>query len=169
MRQSLAALLLGALLLAAPSAADAQTTTPTVGAFGVGPRLSITDDGDFAIGAEARIRLLTLAETIGLVIRPTFDYFIVDDVTLLDFSADALFTIDVGNAMIQPYGIAGLGIYYFSFDFLGESESEIDLGLNLGAGITFLPTRRIQPFAELRATIKDGTLILFTAGVIFVL
>lgn len=140
--------------------------------IGVGPRLflDLDNDSEFALGAEARFGVFAITPTIRLDVRPYFDYIFVDsaiDVTVFDFGADALFAFDIGNAIVEPYALAGLSIVHASADGGGSST---DAGLNLGGGAKFLTSGRIQPFAELRVTIGgDFDPFFLGGGVLFIL
>jgi hypothetical protein len=148
---------LGAALLATPTRADAQM------AFGVGPRISLEiDDVELAVGAEARIALVRLGERMRLDLRPSFDFYTYGG-TFIQISADALLAIDLGNQMIEPYGIAGLTMFYVSAAAISNTE----FGFDLGGGARFLTSGRFQPFAELRASFAGFTTILLTGGVLF--
>jgi hypothetical protein len=160
-----AAALTAALLL---TAREASARPP----IGIGPRVSLNLDGtDLGIGAEARIGLLQLSPMMRLDLRGSFDwYFPGSDVTFFVLAADALLAFPLASVpMVEPYALAGLGIAHTSVDVGGFEGSATDVGLHLGGGAKFLPTGAIQPFAELRIWVGDGSFVAITGGVLFVL
>jgi hypothetical protein len=162
MRRVLLAII-GASILFLSTRSEAQVT------IGLGPRLSVTDDGDLAIGAEGRFGLAHLTPNLRIDLRPTFDYVFIEDVTFFAVGVDALLGIGIGSTTIEPYAIAGVGFFHSSVDFLGETVSDTSFGLNLGGGARFLLDGRIQPFAEARLSVEEGSIIFITAGVLFIL
>jgi hypothetical protein len=130
------------------------------------------DSGDFALGAEARIGVATIVGPVRLDVRPFFDYYFIDeeagvDVSLFGLGADAIFAFKLSRPIVEPYALAGLSIFIASVEFAGESESETEVGFNLGGGARFLTDGFIQPFVELRLTLGDVDPILIGGGVLF--
>jgi hypothetical protein len=89
-------------------------------------------------------------------------------VTFFQLSVDALLAFPLANLpTVEPYALAGLGIFHTSVDVGGFEGSSTDVGLNLGGGAKFLPTGAIQPFAELRISIQSGSFVQIAGGVLF--
>ncbi len=160
MKRALASLTLGAVLaLSAPAArADAL----------IGPRLSLDleDDTEVVIGAEGRFGLTALGRSVGLQLRPSFDYYLIDNFTLIQLAMDFIFAFEVSRS-VEPY--VGLGLSVFFYDPEGAGDGGSEAGLNLFGGVKFLPYGRVQPFVELRPTIGDIDPILLSFGVLFLL
>lgn len=141
-------LALGALALA--PVASAQTR------FEAGAGYNFDAEAAF-IGAGARIPMRTYPITLA----PHVDYYFVDDVTVLQGNIDGLYSFP--GVSFSPYVGGGLGLVYATAD--GESDTEA--GLNLLFGAEFNTTSRLRPYAQVRATINDGTSIGVSGGVIF--
>jgi hypothetical protein len=140
----------------------------------LGPRLHIeTDDNsDAAIGVELRSEIGRLGRNAYIDLRPSFDYYLFDDdgagidVTLLGFGMDALFRFEIAPSA-ELYGVAGLEVFLFSVDTPAGDDSDTEVGVNLGAGLRFLPNEKVQPFVELRATVGDVEPVLLGGGILF--
>src|SRR5262249_9129474 len=137
----------------------------------LGPRLDLDTDGsDVGIGLELRLDLAQLAPSVRLDLRPAFDWiFVGHDITFFMIGADPLFAFNVRPPTVEPYAIAGLGIFHASYSNCFGCETYTRVGLNLGGGARFLLDGKVQPFVELRASIRDGSFVLLTGGVLFLL
>lgn len=152
----------------APAAADDPTR--------FGPRVHIeTDDSsDAAIGLELRSEIGRLGRNAFIDLRPSFDYYLFDDdgagidVTLLGLGMDALFRFELAPSA-ELYGVVGLEVFIFSVDTPAGDDSDTEVGVNLGAGMRFLPHDKVQPFVELRATVGDVEPVLLGGGILFAL
>ena len=155
-----------AALVAAATPAKAEDVPPGTNYIGVAPRVGvqINHEAQFVLGAEGRFGVVQITPMVRLDIRAVFDYLFQSDFTIFDTAGDAIFSFDIKNELFEPYAIAGLNVYYVS----GFGASDTRLGLNLGGGAKFLPKTRMQPFAELRFSIQDGTPIILAAGFMFV-
>src|SRR5262245_17080504 len=135
MRRTLASFILVAGLVAFSHAAEARAVL-------LGPRLSLDidddfdDDSDIALGAELRIELATIGRNVGMQLRPSFDFYFIDNVDLFNLSLDFLFVFNVSSS-VEPYAGAGLGIFFWDPDGPGDGGSEA--GLDLVGGVKFLP------------------------------
>src|SRR5262245_21062540 len=152
------------------SPAAAQEVPPGTNYIGVAPRVGVqlNHESQFVLGAEGRFGIINLGPSVRLDIRPVFDYFFQSNVTIFDICGDAIFAFDVHQELLSPYAFTGLNITHASVDTGVGSASDTRVGLNLGGGVVFLPKTRIQPFAELRFTIQDGSPIVLAGGVIFI-
>jgi len=146
------------------AAADAYAGGPP-SLYGVAPRVSIElRDTHLALGGEARFTVATFGSNLRFDVRPSFDYYIYDGGSLLGLSGDGLFAYDLRSDAVEPYVGAGLSLLIASAD---RADTVTRIGLDLLAGLRFVPRRQLQPFAELRATVGDIDPLLLTGGVIF--
>lgn len=119
--------------------------------LGVRGSYELDDVEAFALGAGLRISTPTLP----IAINPTFDYYFVDDnddfasiedvtdVSLMQFTVNALYEFGFDNAAFTPYAGPGLSVVRWSVN----DESETDVGLNLVGGAQF-NTGSLRPFVE---------------------
>lgn len=143
----------GALVIA-PAPASAQ--------FRVGPHVGYNIDNESAfIGADAFIGVYRLTDMIAIHANPGLSYYFIEDITLLAFDLDVALLIEVSDT-ITPYVAPGLGISYVSF--LGASDTDLDFNLIGGA---MFEIAGVQPFAELRLRLGDGSALEFAGGVLF--
>lgn len=116
------------------------------------------EEGAFQLGGQAQFGLANLP----LVINPSVDYFFngIDDVNVLQFNVDALFTFGVDNTLFTPYAGAGLGITRVALKadipLLGNlvEAEETNYGLNVLGGAIF-GEGPVQPYVQARVTIGD--------------
>ena len=135
--------------------------------FELGPRLGFDlEVEELHIGVEARFDLPSV--DLPIKIKPSIDYFFVENFTLMSFDANGIYEFDLEGGTITPYAGAGLGITYWSFDTefegFGIDASETNVGLNLLGGAVF-GSGGMRPFAEVRFNTDD--LLTLTGGVLF--
>jgi hypothetical protein len=143
-----------------------------------------------SLGAEARLSFALSP----LIIALSFDYFFVQDRTLFQVGANALYDLPVAHSFLYPYVGAGLGVTRFALPETGpvpdpEGEEPQDsampapgsstpggtdsngvrTGLNLVAGLRFdhveLPL--VRPFSQVTLSLGPIDLLTVTAGVLF--
>ena len=154
-----AVILVSGLLAAAPCPATAQTH--------FGGQLSWANDFDFGVGGRVEVPLDSWKE--GLKGIGSADFFFPGDVDVSYFELNAglaySFSIE-GKADLLPYVGGGLNLARVSAEFLGETISDTEMGLNLLAGSRF-GTGRLKPFAELRIELSGGEQFVLAAGILF--
>jgi len=149
MQKTFSLLALGALVLAPVASAQAR--------FEVGAGYDFDREAAF-IGAGARTPLRSFPITLA----PHVDFYFRDNVTDFQGNLDGLYSFP-GNSF-SPYVGAGLALNYFK---VKGRDSDVNAGLNLLFGAEFNSASRLRPYAQMRATINDGTAIGLGAGVIF--
>jgi hypothetical protein len=122
-------------------------------------------------GAEARFSF----ELSPLIVALSFDHFFVEDRTLFQVGANALYDLPIGHAFLYPYAGAGVGVTRFALpEMAGAASSNADsngtrMGLNLVGGLRFdhaaLPVAR--PFAQVAATVGPIDLLTVVGGILF--
>jgi opacity protein-like surface antigen len=124
-----------------------------------------------SIGGEARFSF----ELSPLIVGLTFDHFFVEDRTLFQVGANALYDLPIGLSAVYPYVGVGIGATHFALPekpgspLVGEDSNGTRLGMNLLGGVRFqhvaLPV--VRPFAQ--GTVSLGPIDLFTivGGVLF--
>jgi len=147
-------LLFIALLLSSSLAMSAQNLE-----FGAGVQLVDVFDG-FGIQGKA---LYNYDERID--IAGTFTFYIDD---FLDFAVDLDGHYKLLNVSdkFNLYPMAGLNISRASFDILGVSGSDTDVGLNLGAMFDF-DFESYRFYAEPKIIITTGSPLMISGGVLF--
>jgi Outer membrane protein beta-barrel domain len=132
--------------------------------------------GAFGTGLNTGLDLMT-----GLEYRPTgtgpvsfraeigWDHFGVSGLTassnIIHFAIDALYDVVIPNSFLQPYAIAGFGVYNVSENISAEcgtdqfgnpvicssqSGSSTGVGINMGGGLRYLLSRNAQAYFEAR-------------------
>lgn len=132
--------------------------------------------GDYGTGLNTGLDLMA-----GLEYRPTgtgpvsfrgeigWDHFGVSGLTassnVIRFAVDALYDVVIPNSFLQPYAIAGFGIYNVSENISAEcgtdqfgnpvicssqSGSNTGVGINMGGGLRYLLGRNAQAYFEAR-------------------
>lgn len=165
------------ILILGTISASAQTETRIGALVAYG-----TEIENIGIGANAEFPI-----TEKLTVSPSFIYFLPKDefgikVNWFEVNANANYYF-LQEETISIYGLAGLNYTnvkttFDGFDDLGEfgemfdfgEEGEISdgrFGLNLGAGINYIMSGSITPFAELKYVIIDGSQLVIAAGVRF--
>lgn len=131
------------ILFAIPAAGLAQIDS----GFGIGPRLGYykaadADEGNFLAGVQLRGRL---SEVFGIEIAAEYragEKYGIGDVqsvktSYVPVTASAMVFLPVSEHF-APYGLAGLGAYYTTYDTEGfddDLESEFNVGYHLGFGL----------------------------------
>lgn len=100
-----------------------------------------------------------------VIINPSIETYFIENLTWLQIDLNALYPFGIDNQSFTPYAGGGLGINYFKPE---NGDSNTEAGLNLIAGATF-GFSRIQPFAEARINIDNGTNVGIRGGVLFTL
>lgn len=131
-----------------------------------------------SVGAEARFGF-TLSP---LVVALTFDHFFVEDRTLYQIGANALYDLPIAHAFLYPYAGVGLGVTGFALPegadgslMMGQGAQETSdsngtrLGLNLAGGVRFehVDVPLVRPFAQVMATVGPIDLLTVVGGVLF--
>jgi hypothetical protein len=159
----LAAAVCAAALVGAPGASAQQTA--------VGAGLAYTDLDPFGLGIQVN-GYVPIAAIPGLRVGGDFTYYLPESESFNGQSLDMnLFAIN-GNAqyflMAAPefglYGLAGLSLARVSVSFMGQSESETEMGLNLGIGGEFTVGFGAI-FGEAKLVTGDADRIVIAAGV----
>jgi outer membrane immunogenic protein len=147
-------------MLAAPTAVQAQLEA--------GPILAYYDDLEaIGVGAFIAIPVPQLAE--GFAIVPDFTWYFPDGFDYFEVNGDLAYFFPVAaDAPVMPFAFAGLNIARMSVDFGGTigSQSNTDVGLNLGGGVQFA-AGSINPFAGAKFAIQDGTGFVIFGGLGF--
>jgi hypothetical protein len=169
------ALMMFALASAVGSAARADTGVQ-LGARG---GIQLLDDDElrsrnaFSVGVEARFAF----ELSPLIVNLTFDHFFVEDRTLFQIGANALYDLPVGLSFLYPY--LGLGVGATGFEvpetagpammMMGGDSNGTRLGMNLLGGVRFdhvaLPV--VRPFAQVMLSVGPIDLFTIVGGVLF--
>lgn len=100
------------------------------------------------------------------------------DASIVRFAVNGLYDFPVSNSALQPYALAGLGIYHLTAGVnncpvnVNCSGGNTGLGLNLGGGVRYALST-IQLFAEIRYQVAlvsgDAPFIPLQFGVRYVL
>lgn len=140
---------------------------------------ALRDQSAPSVGAEARLSF----ELSPLIVALTFDHFFVEDRTLFQVGANALYDLPIGHSFLYPYLGAGVGVTRFalpesgptlsSFEASGTPEAQdsngMRMGLNLVGGVRFdhvdLPV--VRPFAQVMVTLGPIDLLTIVGGVLF--
>lgn len=137
----------------------------------VGPRAGFDVGGDVEelfIGADGRIGLASLP----VLLNPAFDYYFTEDnLTVFQFSANALYEFGIDNQMFTPYAGAGIGFTRVSIDtdvgdFFGFDTSSTETGINLIGGAQF-ETGNLKPYVQAQITLGDIDLFTIGGGLLF--
>lgn len=163
-----------ALASAAGSAAHADTGVQVGARTGI----QLLDDDElrsenaFSIGLEARFSF----ELSPLIVGLTFDHFFVEDRTLFQVGANALYDLPVGLSFLYPYVGVGVGATGFALPetagppVMGGGDSNgTRLGMNLLGGVRFdhvaLPV--VRPFAQVMLSVGPIDLFTIVGGILF--
>jgi hypothetical protein len=131
----------------------------------------------FSIGAEARFSF----ELSPLIVGLTFDHFFVEDRTLFQVGANALYDLPLGLSFLYPYLGVGVGVTSFALPetaepqmtpgspVSGDDSNGTRLGMNLLGGVRFdhvaLPV--VRPFAQVMLSVGPIDLFTIVGGVLF--
>jgi hypothetical protein len=126
----------------------------------------------FTVGAEARFSF----ELSPLLVGLTFDHFFVEDRTLFQIGANALYDLPLGLSFLYPY--LGVGVAATGFELpetagppaMGGGDSNgTRLGMNLLGGVRFdhvaLPV--VRPFAQVMLSVGPIDVFTVVGGVLF--
>ena len=118
------------------------------------------DDTGFQVGIGTDFVAPFNIANLDLSIRPSVEYQFFDlpdgvdvDVTALQFNGDVVARF-AGSPTLQPYGGAGIALFYQSFDDGDDSDSDTELGFNLFGGAEF-SMGQLNPFAQARISFFD--------------
>jgi opacity protein-like surface antigen len=127
-----------------------------------------------SIGGEARFSF----ELSPLIVGLTFDHFFVEDRTLFQVGANALYDLPVGLSFLYPYVGVGVGATHFARPETPQTpESQATagdsngtrLGMNLLGGVRFehvdLPV--VRPFAQGMVSLGPIDLFTIVGGLLF--
>jgi hypothetical protein len=169
--------LVGILLIGFATAAAPAVRADTGVQVGLRGGIQLLDDPALRhkdapfVGAETRLSF----ELSPLIVALTFDHFFVEDRTLFQVGANALYDLPIGHAFLYPYVGAGVGVTHFALpEVAGAATSNADsngtrLRLNLVGGVRFdhvaVPVAR--PFAQVAATVGPIDLLTVVGGVLF--
>jgi outer membrane protein X len=99
-------------------------------------------------------------------INPGFIFFLVDDgpfdkQNFWTFNANGNFYFHDSES-VSVYGIGGLNLSTYSYEFGDNEDSNTELGINLGIGSNFDVGGSVMPYAELKYVLGDfDQLVLF--------
>lgn len=147
------------LLLAGVISFSASAQTRVGGHLAFGSEIE-----SFGIGAVAEFMI---KENMG--ISPSFTYFFGDEyynMWELNGNFNYYFATE---GVAQFYGLAGLNFANVSYDDdVYESDSNTEMGLNLGIGSNFaISNDKILPYAEIKYVISDYDQLVILAGIKF--
>ena len=127
--------------------------------FRIGPSISFGTDTDLGIGVKAKFDLDDQFK-----ISPSFNLLSTGDVSIFEINGDVHYAFsDNGNVMF--YGLGGLNIAVVS----GDSVSNTDIGLNLGAGGEYVIADKFNAFTEAKFGLGGAEQLLISAGIYFTL
>ena len=148
--------------LAMPGLASAQTV--------VGPTVLYHDNADFGVGAFVMFPLEQFDPNLGMNVN--FGYYFPDaptgvDVNFWELNADVLYHFPVAaDAPVSPFALGGLNIARASGGAGGFTESNTEIGINLGGGITF-PSDSFRPLVGAKIELEGGDGFVLFAGLGF--
>lgn len=131
-----------------------------------------------SVGGEARFGFALSP----LVVALSFDHFFVEDRTLYQIGANALYDLPIAHSFLYPYAGVGLGVTGFAMPeeasgplMMGQAAQETSdangtrLGLNLVGGVRFdhVDVPLVRPFAQVTATVGPIDLLTVVGGVLF--
>jgi len=161
-----AALMIPATLFVGQNDAEAQ--------FRIGPHAGYSVDVEQGfVGADAWIGLVGISDTITMHLNPAFSYyFMPENTSLFSIDVNVPFLFKIPNFdILRPYAAPGLSIRRFSVDVgnddFGINVSDTDIGFNVIGGALFMADSNINPFAQLKLTIADGTDFAIMGGAMF--
>jgi hypothetical protein len=131
----------------------------------------VRHENALSVGAEARFSF----ELSPLVVDLTFDHFFIEDQTLFQVGANALYDLPLGLSFLYPYVGAGVGATHFARPETpgspvgGQDSNGTRLGMNLIGGVrlehTGLPV--VRPFAQGMVSLGPIDLFTIVGGVLF--
>lgn len=158
MKKTLMFVACSALLLAVPSAVEAQVS--------FGPQVAWADDADFGVGARVALGLPQVRP--GVELHISGDYFFIDcpsgvDCSWIELNGNLHLPVPV-SPDLNTYVGGGLNIarVKYSVDGFG-SASDSEIGINVLGGLKF-PMAALTPFVEASFTIGGGEQFGIRAG-----
>ncbi len=147
-----------------------------------GTNVSWGSDTHIGLGARVGFGLGELTKKSKIEGQATFDFFFPRTFNAWEVTGNALYLVAPGGS-VAPYVGAGLGYSYYGakgttgaysrsllqpvFSVGGLGSNNSNFFLNLLGGVRFKPTGNIQPFAEGRVEIGNGSQLVLTGGVFF--
>lgn len=163
-------------VLSSAASAQAQSTDPISGAVGLSGGYNFDVEVPL-VGVDALFTFQGMA--VPLSIHPSFNYFFVESqeflgveftTTLMQFDLNAIAHLPL-LSLVTPFMGAGMAMLYTKTSLSGfnstSSETETDFGANFLAGFALNLGPAIEPFAQLRLTLLDGSSVSFAMGVRF--
>lgn len=133
----------------------------------VGPTLAFSDDFDFGIGATLTTQAPGLGEGVGFMGEFLIFFPDVDGFNYFELNGNVTYAFPLEDSTVLPFALAGLNIARASVDAPGfGSESNTEIGLNLGGGITF-DLGSVRPSVGGRFAIGDMNHFVFFATLPF--
>jgi opacity protein-like surface antigen len=133
-----------------------------------GGQLDWGDDTDLGVGARLEYAPRALFKSAPVFSAASFDFFFPgNDVTYLEINYNIFYQFVQGSSQVTPYAGGGLNFAYASVDTPAGSSSDSELGLNLGGGVKFKTSTKLQPFVEARFELSGGEQFVITGGLIF--
>jgi opacity protein-like surface antigen len=152
---------------------------------------ALRDENALSVGAEVRLSF----ELSPLIVSLTFDHFFIEDRTLFQMGANALYDLPIGLSFLYPYVGVGVGVTRFAMPETGSVPGSNDdgldgpvmstqgsprmadapdsngmrIGLNLVGGVRFehvdLPV--VRPFVQVMGSLGPIDLFTVVGGVLF--
>lgn len=153
MRKGLIGIVAVAVFALVPGQVQAQAT--------LGPTLAYHDDADIGVGAMLRAPLSSFGEGVGIL--ADFIWYFPDGFDYFEVNGNVTYDFPLTESTVVPFVMAGINISRVSFDVLGTSVSDTEMGLNLGGGIEF-DAGSFRPSAGARVTLggAEGFVIFVT-------
>jgi hypothetical protein len=153
---SVAVVMLVSAAVPRPGQADAGV------AIGARTGAQLLDGNALFVGADVRLSF----ELSPLIVSVTYDHFVLEDETLFQVGASALYDLPTAAPILQPYLGAGVGVTRFEVpEEPGVQDANgMRIGLNLIGGLRFehVDVPVVRPFAQVVVTL--GPIDLFTIG-----
>jgi opacity protein-like surface antigen len=146
-----------AAILATIAIGGREASAQNANSIGVNVGYNLEAEELFA-GGQARFALPAFP----VMINPSLETYFIEDVTWLQIDLNVLYPFGTNNTTFTPYAGAGLGVNYVKPENL---DSRTDAGLNFIAGANF-GFGRLQPFAEARINLDDGTNVGLRGGLL---
>lgn len=151
-------------------AAAVAITAGQAQAQAIGPQVSWGSDSDIGVGARIELGLPNLLTSTGPLASTfligSFDYFFIDCDECSYWEANGNLAIPLAASSVDPYVGAGLNVARASVEFLGNSASNTEVGVNLLGGLRF-PVGGLNAFGEGRFTLGGSEQLVLSFGVLF--
>ena len=104
-------------------------------------------------------------------ISPSFTYYLTaDGLTAWSLDGDGHYHFGESEK-VGFYGLAGINFFHVGVDLdipiLGFATSSTEVGLNVGAGLEFRISEKLELFGEVKYTISDFDQLSISAGLLF--